>query len=390
MQVISRHLNILDYSISHLLRNKLKTFGLFFLFSLILFFLSSFQLTSSALREYSSSLLKGVPDITVQQMSAGRQISLTGEPDEALKNIYGIKRVRKRIWGYYFDEKNGANYTVIGLRKEHISEQMKDTLLSGDFPSANGEVLISPTIASNMQLGQRKKFSLFRPDLSMKSFSTSGLFKNETGIITGDLMVMSFKDAADLFALKEGEYTDLLVDAGNPREINTISRKLSDAFPGSRVITKEQIQKTYDAVFSYRSGIGLVFLMTSLLAFIILAWDKATGLTPEEKREMAILKIVGWQTRDIMVMRFWESALICTFSFFLGYGCGWLHCLYFDSFLIKSLMLGWSVLPSSYDLVPPFLLSDFFLISGCCYIPYLMATIVPAWKSGIVKTDTAI
>ena len=51
-------------------------------------------------------------------------------------------------------------------------------------------------------------------------------------------------------------------------------------------------------------------LSGALFAFIILAWDKATGLSAEEKREIGILKAVGWETSDILLMKFWEGAAV--------------------------------------------------------------------------------
>ena len=47
-----------------------------------------------------------------------------------------------------------------------------------------------------------------------------------------------------------------------------------------------------------------------MLAFAILAWDKASGLSAEEKREIGILKAIGWETGDIIRMKLWESLLI--------------------------------------------------------------------------------
>ena len=46
----------------------------------------------------------------------------------------------------------------------------------------------------------------------------------------------------------------------------------------------------------------IIIIGTALAAFVILAWDKASGLSQEEKREVAILKMLGWQTGDVMAM----------------------------------------------------------------------------------------
>lgn len=390
MKLLSRNLNLLDYALSLLARNGMKNFAVLVVYSAVIFLLSSFQLITSALRENSERILTSAPDITVQLMSAGRQKTFEDDPVPALDGIYGISQVRKRVWGYYFDEKNGANYTVMGLDPKDLSSKQDISLDWGKLPSKTGEVVLAAGVIENMQLSGRKRFSLFRPDLSMKSFTLVGQFTDGTSLVTGDMMLMTLLDANDLFGMKKRDFTDLLVEVGNPAEIDTIAVKISNRIAGSRVVTRKQIQKTYDVVFSWRSGVGSVCLLTSLFAFIILAWDRASGLSPDERREMAILKVVGWQSNDIIVLRFWESAVVALLSFLVGYSFSWLHVTIGEAALFKPVLLGWSVLRPDYDLLPPFLFSDFLLIFTCSIVPYLIATIVPAWKSSVVRPDVVI
>ncbi len=113
--LFGRLLNILDYALASLVRKFLKNVLVFAVFTLVIFLFTSFQLTSRALTEIARQALSTAPDITVQQMSAGRQDSIPLAAKGQLSGIVGIKRVDERIWGYYFDEQNGANYTVIGM-----------------------------------------------------------------------------------------------------------------------------------------------------------------------------------------------------------------------------------------------------------------------------------
>lgn len=390
MITISKYLNILDYAISLLLRRRFKNGGILIIFSAVIFLLASFQLVTSALKDSADRILTTVPHITIQQMSAGRQVPLAITAKESLKGLFGIAAVRERIWGYYFDEKNGANYTVIGLAYIDVGPLLQDSLEEGGLPVQNGDAVVSPQVVESMQLGNRKSFSLFRPDLSLKSFKTVSLFRTNTALVTDDVIFMSLTDARDLFAMEEDYITDLLIEVANPAEIDTIAKKIADKLAGSRVLTRKQIRKTYDVVFGWRSGFGSVCLLTSLFAFVILAWDRASGLSPEERKEMSILKVTGWQTTDIMVLRLWESSVVSFLSFLIGYSLAWLHVVWSGAFLFKPVLLGWSVLRPSFMLHPPFLFSDLLLIFVCSVIPYLAATIVPAWKSGMVRPDTVI
>ena len=186
------------------------------------------------------------------------------------------------------------------------------------------------------------------------------------------------------------ELTDIVVSVSNPTEIDTIAQKISERVPGSRVITKNQIHKTYRAVFGWRSGFGLVCLLGSVAAFVILAWDKASGLSEEQRREVAILKAVGWQTADVMSVRFWESVVISVLAFSIGYTLAWAHVLWFDGLLFKPVLLGWSVLNPPLSLLPVFHLADLMLIFSISILPYLAATVIPAWRSALIRPDSIV
>lgn len=389
---MQRLLNVLDYSLSSLYRKKLKNISVFIVFSTVIFLFSSLQLMTRGLTEVAMEVLRTTPDITVQQMRAGRQISINTDAEKQLQSIFGIAKIIPRIWGYYFDESNGANYTVIGLDLKDMMPEMAPPLATGHFftGKAAGQVIISSPVQKSLRLGSRRSFSLFRPDLSMASFTTTGIFDDSTSLMTADLIFMSLDDARNLFSIPESLVTDLMLYIGNPRETDTIAAKIAERLPGSRVITKSQIIKTYSVIFSWRSGFGNILLITSLVAFVILAYDKASGLSREDLREIGLLKVLGWQTSDVMAIRFWESGIIAVFAFVFGYSMAWVHIVWWHGILFQPLLLGWSVLRPELNIIPSFSGPDLLLIFAVSVLPYLCATAIPAWHSAMVRSDTVI
>lgn len=392
LNLLNRQLNLLDYALSSLHRKRLKNTGILLVFSAVIFLFSSVQLMTRGLGETAEAVLKNAPDITVQQLSAGRQVDLDISAIDSLSSVFGISGINDRIWGYYFDESNGANYTVVGLRMDQLPENMLPMLEEGRRPesSGKGEVIISDSVRESMGLGSRRNFSLFRPDLSMMSFSVSGSFSEDTSIVTADTMLMPLEDARELFGMQPTKVTDLLVNVGNPREIDTIAAKIADKIPGSRVITRDQILKTYSVVFSWRSGFGSVCLLAVLAAFVILAYDKASGLTREDQREVGILKILGWRTTDVMAVRFWESGIVSLMALALGYSFSWVHVVWGSGILFEPLLLGWSVLKPQISFVPSFSLNELLLIFSVTVLPYLCATVIPAWRSAVIRPDSVV
>jgi len=391
---LEKQLNILDFSLSSLWRRKLKNLGIMLVFSLVIFLLGSFQMLTGALTNSADAVLDNTPEITIQKMSAGRQEAIPVAYIEKLQSIFGIRAIIPRIWGYYFDESNLANFTVLALDHNSMpsGDKLNLTLAYGHFPKTTepGTAVIGRSIQEVLDLGKRRIFSLFRPDLSLKSFQVVGLFSEQTDLLTNDLIVMDIEDARDLFAMEESVVTDLCIYVANPNEIETIAKKISALLPDTRVLTKTQIQKTYQVVFSWRSGFASICLLSALVAFAILAWDQASGLSPEERREIGILKILGWETGDILAVRFWESTLVSTLAFVIGCTAAYIHVAFFDASLLKPVMVGWSVIHPPFKLLPSVTLADLLLIFAFSVMPYLAATVIPAWRCSTVPPDSVI
>ena len=389
---VQQQLNIVDYGLHSLWQKKGRNLVVFLIFSSVIFLMASFQFMSASLTRTAELMLETVPDITVQQLSAGRQVSFDQANLAKLEFVFGIRSIQPRVWGYYFDERNGANYTVIGTEL-NVEEPLPGVLLaSGRSPEKDeaGAVVLGSEVLANLDLGKRNSFSLFRPDLSQVSLHRVGVFAESVNLLTADLLLMSLADARDLFALPDNECTDLMVDVANPTEIPNIAKKIAEAIPGSRVVTAEQIHKTYGAVYSFRSGFGAVCLLAALASFIILAFDKGLGFSREDQREVGILKMLGWQTGDIMRLRFYESLVTAGCAFILGLTLAWGHILYFDGGLFRPVFLGWSVLRPTLPIVPFIEGRDLLLLFAFSVLPYLTATIVPAWRASIVRPDSVV
>lgn len=394
IEFLTKRLNILDYSLASLWRRRVKNFSVFAVFAGVIFLVASFQMVTAALTDMAARALKSAPEITVQRLSAGRQESVPAAYGQRLEGIHGVRDVVPRVWGYYFDEVQGANYTVIGIdaRRMPLGDKLDQTLAEGVMfaPDQRGRAVVGGSVREIMTRKGGRLLTLYRPDLSLASFEVTGVFRQEVGILTDDLVVMHIDDARDLFGIPDDRATDLCVYVTNPSEIGTVAGKIAALLPDTRVLTRERIGRTYEVVFGWRSGFASVCLLTALAAFVILAWDKASGLSPDEKREIGILKILGWETSDILEMRFWEGFLVSALALATGCTAAYIHVAFFDAALFKPVLVGWSVIRPSLHLAPSFGLSAFLLIFCFSVLPYLAATVIPVWRSASVPADSAL
>ncbi len=294
-----------------------------------------------------------------------------------------------RYWGYYYDNATGANYTLMGVPE---SARKASTLVLGSMiePGQKGVCVIGQGVSEARLLSVGDKFPVTAADGTLRTLRIVGIFTDVSALLTNDLILLNPEELRELFRIPQGMATDFVVQVHNPSEINNVARKIKYEFPDTRPITRSEIIRTYDALFSWRSGLITVMFFAAVVAFAILAWDKATGLSAEERKEVGILKAIGWETSDILELKFWEGAVLSVFSFLTGIIGAYAHVFFFGGSFFAPALKGWSVLFPDFKLVPYVDLYQIFVLMFLTVLPYIAATIVPSWKTAITDPDVVM
>jgi ABC-type lipoprotein release transport system permease subunit len=216
------------------------------------------------------------------------------------------------------------------------------------------------------------------------------LLPDASELLAADLILVSAKDFRALFNPPPGFATDLAVTVTNPRELVTIAAKIADRFPDTRPILKSEMLRTYDSLFDWRGGMMVVVLSAALLSFIIFAWDKATGLSAEERKEIGILKSIGWETSDVLLLKFWEGITVSLTAFLVGVLLAYGHVFFFSAALFEHALKGWAVLYPRFKLVPTIDAYQLTILFFLSVFPYTTATIIPSWLAATVAPDSAM
>ncbi|GAB6042555.1 ABC transporter permease [Endothiovibrio diazotrophicus] len=372
---IERQRSLIDYTLASLGRRKGKNLGLFAVYTLIIFLLASVLLFSHAIQREAGLLLADSPEVIVQRVLAGRHAPIPESYLEQLRKIRGVRGAEGRLWGYFYDPAASANYTF---------------LVPPADPPAAGRVVIGEGIARTRGAGVGDVLAFRGHDGRLHSFTIGGLLSARSEIVSADLVLINEADYRGFFGVEPGRYTDIALHVANPREVRKVAQKIATRLPDSRPILRSEILRTYQSVFDWREGMVLVLLVGALLAFVIFAWEKASGLSAEERREIGILKAVGWETGDVLRMKLWEGGLISLGAFLLGYLLAYGHVFLFSSALFAPVLKGWAVLYPNFQLTPyvdGLQLATLFFFT---VFPYTAATLIPIWRVAVTDPDTVM
>ena len=367
--------NILEFTLSSLLRRKGKNFSLLAVYTLVVFALASAMFFTEAMKREASLILADTPEIIVQRVSQGRYDPIPVKYLDKIRKIRGVISAGPRLWGYYYDPVVGANYTLMVPRN---GAPAPDTIAIGNGISRSRMVYRGDIMSFRTYNGHARSFTVDREIAS------------ESEIVSADLILISEADFRGLFGLPAAQATDIVVSVRNPKELVTIAKKILELLPDTRPIIRDEMMRTYDSVFDWRGGIFIVILSMALLAFVIFAWEKASGLSAEERREIGILKALGWETADVISVKAYEGMVVSLFSFCLGVLLAYAHVFFSAAVLFAPALKGWSVLYPNFRLTPlidPYQVAVLFFLT---VVPYTVATIVPSWRAAIVDPDSVM
>lgn len=375
MNWIEKQKNMIDFTLSSLLRRKGKNVALIVVYTLVVFMLASVMLFTHAIKREASLILKDAPQMMVQRLVAGRHGLIPVSYIDTIKQIGGVQSVKGRLWGYYYDPTNGANYTLV------VNEDLHDS---------TGDITIGKGVSRGL-IGKGHGTMPFKAyDGSYLFLKIKDTFSSESELVSSDLIVISEEDFRKLFGISKEYVTDLILHVRNTKELTTIATKIVKLLPDTRPILRDEVLRTYDAIFDWRGGIIIVILLGGIMAFIIFAWDKAAGLSAEEKREIGILKGIGWETSDVLLMKFWEGVVVSLTSFLLGVLLAYVHIFFTSSTLFEPVLKGWSVLYPDFKLTPFISAYQIGTLFFLTVVPYTVATIIPSWRSATIDPDSVM
>jgi len=387
------NLKLLDFAVTSLKRRFWKNITIFFIFSVLIFLIFSVLLISKSIQKELALTQDSLPEIFVQKVVGGRVQNMSEERAYKIVDILGVESVSKRVWGYYYFQSVGVNFSIVGLDfdMDSFKKSYSDVIERFYDTNSSNFMIVGQGVKRILQNSYYKdSFNFVKPNGDFLSLKIAGVFKGDSELESSDTVLLPIQKAREILGLKSDEISDLVVRVPNPKEVRVVASKIKNIFPDCRVLTKDDIKISYQNIFDYKSGLFLALFITSFFAFFILVFEKASSISKEQVKEIGILRAVGWQIEDILKLKFLESGMISFFAFFLGVLGSYFYVYILKAPILRELFMGYSVLKPKFDLMVVFdfgLIVSIFLTTVAVYIA---ATIIPTWRASVVDIEEAI
>ena len=382
------NLQLLSYVLRYLERGYVKNLSLFIVLTLLTTLLAAAFFITDSMRFELQKIVDETPDIIVQKTRGGMRTTL----DESLVNemleIPGIASAKGRIWGYYYFQKADVYFSLVGVdiyEQEHrnaiISLLQKSELEVGTMYVGEG---VKRVLAENYY---EDYFNFITPNLEKKRVYIAGVFTSATNLESNEMIVMQKEQLREIFGFQENEVTDIVIDVANPSELPTIALKLTQNYPNFNIVTKEDVSLSYAALFNYKNGIFLALFIIAFFTYFIIVYEKLSGLSSADKREIAILKALGWRVEDILHAKLYEALIISFGAYILGIFIAFGYVYIADAPLLKEVFLGHSGLKPEFELLLVFDMQTLFMLFIFIVPVYVLATLIPAWRIAITEVE---
>ena len=378
-----------------LFKQKGKHIGAVLISVIIIFLLSSVLFISSSLQHTLLDTVELQSDFTVSRVQAGKPIHTPLEWVDKILEINGISKVAPRVYGRYFFAPREKSFLVLGVDffDEQSAKELRSLVKGLDLKSflSTDSMLVGEGVKRFLSEHYYKEhFSFKTPNGKFKKVKVHQTLPSQSNLMANDMIILPIDLAREIFGMDEDEVTDITFNVPNDAEWDNIIGKLHLLFYDVRVVEKREVRKAYENLYNYKGGLFLILYLVTMVTFMLILYQRYSMVYSSEKKEIGILRAVGWSIKDILKLKFYETVVVVFVSFVLGVVLAYLYVFVWDAPLLSQIFLGGTNLPNHVAFVPVLefgLLGSIFLFYA---IPFLAAVLIPAWKIAVTPPKEAM
>lgn len=383
--------HLLGFALHSIKRSFKKSIFIFSILFFMTFLLATVFFIVTSLRYETQLTLDALPDIILQKTRAELPTPLSSALVDEILEIRGVEAASDRVWGYYYFESAQIYITVVGVDEFEVQNRaFIAEILNSKSLSDDGIIVGRGLFELLKKYHYEEYFNFIKEDGSVEKLYISGLFSNATAFESNDIALVHKAKAREILGLKDGESSDIAIDVANPEELPNIALKLTQNYPNYRIITKEDLSVSYAQLFNYKSGIFLALFVVAFFTFFIIIYDRLTSINGAQRREIGILKAVGFSIQEVVRLKLYESLILSFGAYLLGVFCALLFVYIFDAPLLRDIFMSYSHLKNPFELSFVFDSARLFFLFLVVVVLYVLATIIPAWRVATLDVKESI
>lgn len=399
---LRKHSNLVSYALGNVLKYRTRSLAIVTALILSTFLLGSAEfIREGVMTDLNASADEG-PDLIVQKLWGGRQAPVPLEWKENLSAIHGVRLATPRVWGY-IDVGGGGLLTVMGVNASEYgtivgttgTEIMEEGRFLNDtdrYRMVVGEGILDIMRASfaGVSVGIGSALSLIAQNGSLIEFEIIGVFSSNSRIYSNDLILTDLDSARQVLGLEGASCTDYALWAEYGEDLNSVAFRIDTQIADARVLTRDALSDAMLVTYGNRAGVVALLWVVLLMTVILLSFTVSTSGSDEARREVGLLKALGYDTVDVLEIRMFESLTLGMLGASLGVSSAIVFDFILGAPILSGYLLGWSFLLLNGGLPLAISAPTIFTLYVVAIVPLLVATVVPAWRNAITEPDVVL
>ncbi len=362
---------------------------------LIVSLLTSVLFLAEALRRDTLQTLSEQADLVVQRVRGGRAVDLPAMWAEDFATIPGVGAAVPRLHGRYFHEPSSTWFTVVGLDPfdPRAGEAFAGLFEGLDLRSflAEPSMIVGSGVADFLAANHYDTtYDFVTPDAERLEVRIVGTFPADSGLFTSDLVLMDIDLARRVLGVAPGAATDIALSVPNPLEYDAVMAKLIGRQYDIRVLQKTELETAFENMLNFKGGVFLLMYLTVAATFALILYQRYSLMTGAERRQIGILRAVGWSMGDVIRLKLAESLVVALSAFAAGLLFSYLYVFYARAPGLSAVFVGAGNLPVDFRLARHLdsgLLAALFLLF---MVPFAAAVLVPVWRAAATEPVEAM
>ncbi|MBF7070365.1 ABC transporter permease [Aliarcobacter butzleri] len=378
-----------------LVKHKSKHFAIFLILIFIVFLTSSILFIKNSLQKEISQALENQSDFIIQKTIANKIKDIDTSLIDKFYEINGVSKVTQRVYGQYYFMPENVYFTIIGIDffEETTNQDLKELL---NFLNISNFLEKDSMIIGNGVKKVLDKYAYFDSyDFKLENENSKNIriFKDlpkEANLIANDLIIMDINIAKKILDIKSDFATDIVLDVPNPLERQNVKEQILLKESNIRILQKDELKKEYENMFNYKGGIFLILFIVVIFTFILVLYQRYSMISSNDKREIGILKAVGWSIKDIIKLKIIENFIVAFMAFIIGVIFAYIFVFILQAPILKNIFIGFSNIKNDFILNQNIKVSNLITLFLFFMVPFLSAVLIPVWEIAVIDATKSM